>query len=179
MPQVPRNQTWQPDNHKPYTPIPSLKTLFSLLKEKCFFDLLITLSSEWTNLNWVPISQLKITNVWLCLTKAIIELVPRLKMSDRQTKAGNRDLNVCDAVPCHMLMLIFGTSRRTFVFMSMLKSHCLKVKMTRRFFLPHPLHHPCLWHLSLLSWFPGINCDTKGGYENMKVRVVSLCWQKF
>ena len=27
----PRNQTWQPDNLKPYTPIPSLKTLFSLL----------------------------------------------------------------------------------------------------------------------------------------------------
>ena len=30
MSQVPRNRTWQPDNLKPYTPIPSLKTLFSL-----------------------------------------------------------------------------------------------------------------------------------------------------
>ena len=32
MSQVPRNQTWQPDNLKPYTPIPSLKTLFSLFQ---------------------------------------------------------------------------------------------------------------------------------------------------
>ena len=31
MSQVQRNQTSQPDNLKPYTPIPSLKTLFSLL----------------------------------------------------------------------------------------------------------------------------------------------------
>ena len=30
MSQVQRNQTWQSDNLKPYTPIPSLKTLFSL-----------------------------------------------------------------------------------------------------------------------------------------------------
>ena len=41
------------------------------------------------------------------------------------------------------LKLILGTCWTTFVFMSMLKSHCLLPKIAMLFFGPHP-HHPIL-----------------------------------
>jgi len=47
---------------------------------------------------------------------------------------------VCHAVICQLLMLITGTCWTTFVFMSMLKSHCLWPKIAMCFFWqpPHP-----------------------------------------
>ena len=49
------------------------------------------------------------------------------------------------SVKCQMLKLIAGTCWTTFVFMSMLKSRCLKLKMSMLFFGQQQPPHPLLW----------------------------------
>ena len=68
-------------------------------------------------------------------------------MSERQTKAGNQSLNVIENLknlktfkPLKMILMTCGI---TFVFMSMLKSRCLLVKIAM-LFLPLPRRHPAL-----------------------------------
>ena len=56
-------------------------------------------------------------------------------------------------------MLIVGTCWTIFVFISMLKTHCLLLKIAMLFFgPPHHHHHPHLWVSSSLSWFPAKKC---------------------